>query len=55
MALVAGQESVAEMKRGSSNEKVGERNDHSSLASLGINPRDDLADITGEWYCGYRG
>ncbi|MCX6585716.1 MAG: hypothetical protein NTX13_03935 [Acidobacteria bacterium] len=54
MTLITGQESVAEMKRGSSNEKVGERNDHSSLASLGIHPRDNLADITGAWYCGYR-
>ena len=50
MALVAGHQSVAEVKRGSADQQIGERNHQSLLPGFGINFRDDVPDLAGEGF-----
>lgn len=50
VALVAGHQSVTEVKRGSANEEIGERDHQSLLASLGIDLRDDVSDVAGKGF-----
>jgi hypothetical protein len=45
VALVADHQSVAEVKRGSADEEIGERDHQSLLARLLIDLRDNVADV----------
>ena len=48
MAFVSSHQSVAEVKRGAADEEIGERDHQSLSAGLGIDLRDDVADVAGK-------
>ena len=48
MAFVSSHQTVAEVKRGAADEEIGERDHQSLSAGLGIDLRDDVADVAGQ-------